>query len=287
MQMSATTTWWLTFALFALQGATSIGWSAFGLDQHAVAIIAQVIGYLTLLLNFAVHGSIPGVPPVNMTGLPPPQQGRGTSALVWLAIGLLPLMLALGTVSAHAQSPIVKKVQRDLGLQPTQPTAADNEGPLAKALIKPFQDLANFIGGDIDGAIALSTAIPSLQDGHGQQCLIALKVFGQVVKAHPVPLTFKVATDLEALRLAQMAANNLCGNPHCTQVFGDLATTVQTAAPVNVSIPIPSLHDLCAKVPMIAVVAPVPDPTPATPATPAPTIPAIPATPSSPAPNNP
>jgi hypothetical protein len=131
----------------------------------------------------------------------------------------------------------------------------------ADLLNKPFQDLANFIGEDIDGAISLSIAIPSIQDGHGQQCFLALKVFGDVIKAHPAPLTFHIATDLEALRLKQIAFNNLCGNPHCTQVFADLATTVQVAAPVGFSVPIPSLHDICAKVPQIAVAAPV-TPTP-------------------------
>jgi hypothetical protein len=140
-------------------------------------------------------------------------------------------------------------------------------------LAKPFQDLANFVANDLDAAIALSTTIPSLQDGHGQQCWIAAKAFGDVVKAHPIPLTFRAATDLEALRLAQMAANNLCGNPHCTQVFADLATTVQTAAPLNVSIPIPSLHDLCSKVPQIAVAAPVTVPASAAAPTPAPAAP--------------
>lgn len=126
------------------------------------------------------------------------------------------------------------------------------------ALMEPFKKLADFIGGDLDDAIELSTAVPNLQDGHGQQCFAALRSFGQVLDKHPIPLTLRAATDLEALRLSQIAFNNLCGNPHCTQVFADLATTVQVSAPVNFSIPIPSLHDICAKVPQIAVVAPDP-----------------------------
>ena len=69
--------------------------------------------------------------------------------------------------------------------------------------------------------------------------------------------TFKVSTDLEALRLLMMASNNLCSNAHCTQVFGDLASGIAQLAPLNASIPVPSLHDLCAKIPQVAVVPPV------------------------------
>jgi hypothetical protein len=135
--------------------------------------------------------------------------------------------------------------------------AASVADKVLAALAKPFQDLATFIGEDADGAIALSTAIPALQDGHGQQCWMATKQFAEVIKAHPVPLTLKVSTDLEALRLLMMASNNLCANVHCTQVFGDLATGIAQLAPLNASIPIPSLHDLCAKIPQVAVVPPV------------------------------
>jgi hypothetical protein len=141
------------------------------------------------------------------------------------------------------------------------------------ALAKPFQDLATFIGNDDTAAVALSTAIPSLQDGHGQQCWMAMQQFSAVVKAHPVPITLKIATDLEALRLSMMAANNLCANPHCTQVFADLSNGVQKlAVGLGGNIPIPSLNAICSQVPQIAVAAPVTVPaapvtsTPATPA---------------------
>lgn len=129
------------------------------------------------------------------------------------------------------------------------------------ALAKPFQDLATFIGNDIDAAVALSTAIPALQDGNGQQCWMGMQQFAAVVNAHPVPLTLKVATDLEALRLSMMAANNLCANPHCTQVFADLSNGVQQlAVGIGGAIPVPSLNAVCSKVPQIAVVAAAPVP---------------------------
>jgi hypothetical protein len=151
------------------------------------------------------------------------------------------------------------------------------ESGVMTALAKPFQDLANFIADDSAAAIALSTQIPDLQDGHGQQCWMATAKFGEVVKAHPVPVTLRAQTDLEALRMLAMAANNLCSNVHCTQVFSDLTVAIQTLAPVNASIPIPSLHDLCAKVPQVGVIPPIPVPPapppvvpPVTPATPNP-----------------
>lgn len=128
-------------------------------------------------------------------------------------------------------------------------------GAAGSPLAKPFQELATFIASDSDSAIALSTQLPALQDGNGQQCWMAMKSFGDVLKAHPVPLTLKLQTDLEAYRLLTMAANNLCANAHCTVVFSDLNNAVQ-AAGLGVT-PIPSLTSLCAKIPLLPVVAPV------------------------------
>ena len=186
------------------------------------------------------------------------------------------LCLALASWPAHAQTkktPLaitgnpIEDIKTDIA-NANSPTSGPSptEQRVLAALAKPFQDLATFIGEDADGAIALSTAIPALQDGHGQQCWMATKQFADVIKAHPVPLTLKVSTDLEALRLLIMASNNLCANVHCTQVFGDLASGIAQLAPLNASIPIPSLHDLCAKIPQVAVVPPVTAPAPAAPA---------------------
>ena len=194
-------------------------------------------------------------------------------------ITLAILCLALASWPAHAQTkrpPLaitgnpIEDIKTDIANAATTPAVSASEQKILAALAKPFQDLANFIGEDADGAIALSTAIPALQDGHGQQCWMATKQFADVIKAHPVPLTLKVSTDLEALRLLMMASNNLCANAHCTQVFGDLASGIAQLAPLNASIPIPSLHDLCAKIPQVAVVPPVTAAAPAAPAAPKP-----------------
>ena len=124
-------------------------------------------------------------------------------------------------------------------------------------LSKTFQDIADFIGDEIDGAARLSIAT-DIKDGNGEQCWLAMRTFGKVIKAHPVPITFKVAQDLQALRLVAIAANKLCADAHCTQVFADASNAVQTVG--GGQLPIPSLNSLCAKVPQVAVVEPVPLP---------------------------
>lgn len=160
---------------------------------------------------------------------------------------------------AMAQGPIARKIQEDIAAKVASPGATGSGTIMDKAfaaLAKPFQDLAAFIGDDLDAAIALSTAIPELQDGHGQQCWMAMSTFGKIVKAHPLPLTLRAATDFEALRLHAISANRLCGNAHCTQMFADGVTMAQAASPVPL-VGVPQLHDLCAKIPQIALVDPV------------------------------
>lgn len=179
------------------------------------------------------------------------------------AVLLAVLLTAAVALPAMAQVPrkrLTGNVVRDIGnaLNPTPSSTASTSNPLDQAiaaLAKPFQDIANFIGEDADGAIALATVIPEIQDGHGQQCWMAMASFGKIVKAHPVPLTFHVITDFETLRLLAIATNNLCTNVHCTQVFADGTSMAQAASPVPLMVP--TLHDLCTKVPQIAVVAPV------------------------------
>jgi hypothetical protein len=148
-------------------------------------------------------------------------------------------------------------------------------GAATNALAGPFQAIADLIASDSDEAIALATSIPDLQDGNGQQCWLAMRSFGAVLKAHPVPLTLKAQTDMEALRLLTMAANKLCSNTACTQVFADLTNGAQTVT--GSPLGIPSLNGLCSKVPQIVVAAPVTVP-------PAPATPAVPATPAKPNP---
>jgi hypothetical protein len=190
-----------------------------------------------------------------------------------IALAFLGALAFPGDARAQVKLPQLKPLTgdpiKDFGLSGKDRSAAALNS-IETVLAKPFQDIADFIGEDADGAVKLATAIPNIQDGHGQQCWIAMQSFGAIIKAHPIPVTFHVINDYESLRLLGIATNNLCSNVHCTQVFADFTAMAQAASPVPLAIP--SLHDLCTKVPQIAVVDPVP-----VPATPAPAVPAAPA----------
>lgn len=194
-----------------------------------------------------------------------PAEVKANIAPVAAAVKILMVAFALSFLLAGTPAmaqgvklgPIGQKVVNDItGTVATKSaTALDS---IATVLTKPFQDIADFIGADADGAISLATVIPNLQDGHGQQCWIAMKSYGDIIKAHPIPVTFHIINDYESLRLLGIATNNLCSNVHCTQVFADFTAMAQAASPMPLAIP--SLHDLCTKVPQIAVVAAVPMP---------------------------
>lgn len=189
-----------------------------------------------------------------------------------IATALVLAMIASPAAAQIKLKPLTGNIGNDLGITTAKPGSLAVTATLdsiAATLAKPFQDIATFIGSDATMAIALATAVPELQDGHGQQCWMAMKSFGDIIQAHPVPLTFHVINDYETLRLLGMATNNLCSNVHCTQVFADATAMAQAASPMPLAIP--SLHDLCTKVPQIAVVAPLPVPTPSPIPSPTPT----------------
>lgn len=130
-----------------------------------------------------------------------------------------------------------------------------------------FGQFSSLINSDFAAALALSTAVPGLQDYNGAECWQQLQTVGAVLKAHPVPATLQVATDFEALRLAQGAVNKLCQSSACGMVFSD-AAAIGTAAS---GLPIPSLTALCAKIPTVSLgTAPPVITAPAIPASPAP-----------------
>jgi hypothetical protein len=101
---------------------------------------------------------------------------------------------------------------------------------------------------DISGAITLSTQIPSLQDPVGNACWQQFAGIAALIKAHPLPLNLKVASDIEAARLLAIALNQICANPNCGQMWVDASNTANAL----VGAPIPmSLASVCAKVPVI------------------------------------
>jgi hypothetical protein len=265
--------------IFGAHGAEIIAAAA----PLLLTIISGVNGVLHMIpsadtpaatAKFMLGPSPPPATPLQAAA-PAVPSGNGTApaAKVVALLAILILGTLMVATPGHAQNrPLTGNIVNDL--RKAAPNASLiqtlGDGDLVKVLAKPFQDLAEFLSSDAAAAIALSTQIPSLQDGHGQQCWIAMSTAGDVFKAHPVPLTLKVMTDVEALRLLAMTANNLCSNVHCTQVFADLTTMAQAASPVP--LPIPGLHDLCSKIPQIAQVAAITPPvaaeTVATPAAP-------------------
>ena len=188
-----------------------------------------------------------------------------------IALCLLPTLALAQTprVRPHITGDPVQDIKSDIqDLNGNAVGTTLGSATITNALAKPFQDLAAFLSSDAASAIQLSTQIPALKDGEGQQCWIAMSTAGDVFKAHPVPVTFKAMTDVEALRLLQITANKLCVNVHCTQVFSDLGSLAQAASPVP--LPIPSLHDLCSKIPQASLTAPITytPPTPVSPVSP-------------------
>lgn len=115
-------------------------------------------------------------------------------------------------------------------------------------------DISTFLTNlaDITGAQTLSTQIPGLQDPVGNACWAQLAPVQALIKAHPLPLTLKIASDIEAARLAMIAMNQVCANPNCGQAFLDAtnAAAALTGAPIPLS-----LGSLCAKVPVIGTTA--------------------------------
>lgn len=212
--------------------------------------------------------STPPLPPLQVGGtvaVPPQAVTAAKVGAILLAI----MVLAHGEVRAQATTKkiggpigqVLDKIDESHGGASTPvDRAIGGNSQIAKLLAKPFTDLANFINSDALAAAKLAIAIPELQDGHGQQCWLAMGQFTAVLKAHPIPLTLNAMDDLQALRLAAMAANNVCRNASCTQVFSDLANGIQKVAPINLGIPIPSLNSLCSQVPVVTVVPTVPMP---------------------------
>lgn len=222
-------------------------------------------------------GGAGGGPVIGAAGGPPYRaggggSGRGSALTILAALALATLAGGLARPAAAAnvtpeQAQTIEHIKS--GTPPTQLAVRpeDRTGPsdgagggssvVGRVLAKPFQDLADLLSSDVDEAIRLSTAIPNLQDGNGQACWFAMRDFGKVFKEHPVPLTLKLAQDIEGMRLLIMAANRLCQTSACTQVFQDGASLATSISPVP--LPVPSFSSVCGKIPAIAVVPAVTD----------------------------
>ena len=235
-----------------------------GLPQVTVKEIAQQSN-LTLAETAKV---IPTLPAEVQANIAPATLNPTiiTAAKVGTAILLALMIGSLWPDPASAQIKTPAQVKQEIDNFNSRAAAAVTGQPakqaavlqdVMSALAKPFQDLADFIAGDADGAATLATLIPGLQDVNGKACWVKMQNAGAVFKAHPVPLTLKLITDFEALRLLQMTANDLCSYTPCTVVSSDTANLVTGVASavggaLASSLQIPSLTTLCSRIPQIA-----------------------------------
>lgn len=188
MQMSSTTTWWLTFMLVAIQGLNTVAWATLGLDPHWVAAIGQADGYLTTLLLFAIHGTVPGVSSVQMP----------KAVAAFLAVALGALVLYGG--SAHAQ-PTPKPKPR-----PVASVAAPAAGKLTvtQAQQNPLAVIQQFTATDLNNALADANA-QTPPDTVAAACYTALLTVVNNPINNPLPnapgafLLFQKGRDLQAL----------------------------------------------------------------------------------------
>lgn len=154
--------------------------------------------------------------------------------LAQTAIPVLALAVALSLWmpidTAHAQ----------VNLLPRAPA------PQATLATKSFLDvIRNWVSSDIEGAISLATVIPELQDTTGATCWKTFRGIGDVITAHPLPVTLKLASDVQAARLVAMALKKVCIEPACAQVWLDMQNQVAALAPIGVPF---TLNSICSKV---------------------------------------
>ena len=93
--------------------------------------------------------------------------------------------------------------QPDVGFPiPVDPLGL-NKG-INKTVGEVSSDVASFLNqlADFDGAVKLSTQIPTLQDPVGNACWQQFSPIQALIKAHPLPVSFKVATDIEAATIS-------------------------------------------------------------------------------------
>jgi hypothetical protein len=123
--------------------------------------------------------------------------------------------------------------------------------PTASGPSSPLSPLASLIGGwtaeHIAEAEKLAAAIEGLQDPVGKACWQSFANIGAVLKAHPLPLTLKIAPDIEAARLFFMAVKQVCAQSVLHAAMGGHRQPGQCAlAPIPAPI---SLQAVCAKIP--------------------------------------
>jgi hypothetical protein len=167
-------------------------------------------------------------------------------AVALLAILVLGTLLIPTTGYAQTKRPAftgrpIEDIQAGIkGTQATANTILTNVGT----------DVSTFLTNlaAIPDAIALSSAIPGLQDPVGNACWTQFGPLGELIKTHPLVVSGKAAADLEALRLAAIGLNQICANPNCGQMFVDATNAASAIGGNQLNV---SLQSLCSKVPVI------------------------------------
>lgn len=119
---------------------------------------------------------------------------------------------------------------------PVSPLVALGNSPVV-------QFFANWGGDDIATAEKLAT---DFKDDIGAACWQTFSEMGDVIKAHPIPATFKLASDIQAARLFVKAIKKVCLKPECSQMWNDLQNQIGAFTPLPLPI---SLASICAKIP--------------------------------------
>ena len=165
------------------------------------------------------------------------------------------VLAARGEVPAPVAGAPVKLPIDPLGLNNSTPTS---NGTTSGSAAGPLGELNGLFASDFAAAAKLATST-SIKDGNGQACWMAFQPLGEVINAHPEILTGKLATDIEAKRLAVIAARNLCNNVACNTVFTEEANMAQNfvkSLPVSVTInatPVNLFANACAAIPTLQV----------------------------------
>lgn len=151
-------------------------------------------------------------------------------------------------VAAIAKSAAVLLFAVILATMAFAPTPAAAQTRSTTIIGTALNSLAKLVQDDGTASVKLSTSIPELQDYVGEACWTQIALIGKVVKAHPIPPTFKIATDIEALRLVGMSLNKICGNPNCGQMWTDAQNVANAINPGVLPVSLPSI---CSKIPVI------------------------------------
>ena len=161
--------------------------------------------------------------------------------IIVILVALLPTI-----ASAQLKKPaLTGNLPADLHTDFTNTTAA-----VSKAVAVQSSDIATFLTNlaAIPDAITLSTSIAGLNDPVGNACWQQFGPLGELIKAHPLLVSGKAASDIEALRLAAIGLNQICANPNCGQMFVDATNAASAIGGNQLNV---SLQSLCAKVPVI------------------------------------